>query len=840
LTFLVTMLVVCPADLSAQVYGLAFKSKSSLKENRTRLDLNPEKYFVFESDFRITFKFRLQPGNIMYFGYIARIIDGVDNNVDLIYNHQSSSLNSFDIICGDKIEDHSVRTNFRKLCQEWTDLSLEYDFNTRELNFITPDTTLIIKDVILDNRIKIIFGASNINRFKTTDVPPMIIRDIRISQKSKKLHEWLLDESAGNIAFDKTGKIKAIVENPDWLNPKHVNWIKIFGGKTAGIAEVAFNPVSGLVYIVGNEYLLTVSVPDNIVDTVRYSNNPLILKAGCQAFYDPDKDVIISYNVDVRTVATLNIGTGYWTQTVLPSYPLTVYWQHNKLYLGEDSMLLVFGGYGQHEYKNCINRFSFSSNRWDTVFPIGESYPPRYLSALGSLMDTAYILGGYGSLSGKQIMNPQNFYDLWGYSLKENMFFKKYEFKTPIEDIAFSNSLVIDQDTRNFYALACPILKYDTYLQLVKGSLSHPDIIPVGREIPYHFHDIISFSDLFLCNSSQKLVCATLLADNENNTEVNIFTIGFPPNQVVESTGITETRNKNILFLIPVIMLMAFIPLYLFYRKRQRKKQVEQIDIAAGKSKSSMTWSEIINETENRKDINSIIFFGDFQIFNNKGEDITHRFSPLLKELFLLIWFYSLKDKGISSEKIKEILWFDKDDKSAKNNLAVNLTKLKHILSGLDTMKLSHQTGYWKFTYNDKVVYNDYVQCFKIVSTPKPLSKDMVGQLIGITQKGNFLASSPLEWLDVFKADISNAIIDALIGFSTNINMETDSDLAVHLAETIMNADILNEEALKLKCKALMAQGKHALSKEAYAKFVREYKTLINVPYSVPFIEIIR
>jgi DNA-binding SARP family transcriptional activator len=834
------MLSVYPAELSAQVYGLAFKSHTSLKENRTHIDLNPEKYFVFDSNFRLTFKFRLQPGQNMYFGYIVRLLDSKGENVDLIYNHQSASRNSFDIIFGKQIENHSVITDFKELCRIWTDLSLEYDYKTRELNFITPDTTLIIHDITLNNRIRIIFGTSDINHFKTTDVPPMILRDIRILQKSKKVHEWLLDENAGNIAFDKTGKVNAIVENPDWLNPRHVDWAKIFGGKVAGIAEVAFNPVREMVYIVGNDYLLTVSVPENIVDTVWYSNKPLILKAGCQAFYAPERDVIISYNVDVRTIATLDIGTGTWTQTVLPSYPLTVYWQHNKLYLGEDKTLLVFGGYGQHEYKNCINRFRFSSNSWDSVFPVGETYPPRYLSALGSLMDTVYLFGGYGSLSGKQIMNPQNFYDLWGYSLKENRFFKKYEFKTPIEDIAFSNSMVIDEDTRDFYALACPILKYDTYLQLVKGSLIYPDIIPVGREIPYYFHDIISYSDLFLCNSSQKLACVTLLADNENNTDVKIFTIGFPPNQIIDNESFTETRNNSIFFLIPVAMLVAFIPIYLFYRKRLRNKQKEPSDMTTGKSIHSLTWTEIINEIGERKNINSIIFFGDFQIFDNKGEDITNRFSPLLKELFLLIWLYSLKDKGISSDKTTEILWFDKDERSAKNNLAVNITKLKHILSEFDTLELSHQTGYWKFTYVDKVVYNDYLQCLKILNSPKPLSNDLVGQLIGITQKGNFLASSTHEWLDDFKADISNRIIDALTDYSEQINIETDSDLALYLAETLMNADILNEEALKLKCKALMAQGKHALSKEAYTKFIREYSSLMNAPYSVPFTEIIR
>ena len=50
-----------------------------------------------------------------------------------------------------------------------------------------------------------------------------------------------------------------------------------------------------------------------------------------------------------------------------------------------------------------------------------------------------------------------------------------------------------------------------------------------------------------------------------------------------------------------------------------------------------------------------IVFFGGFQIFDKKGNDITGKFSPLIKELFLILWLYTHKNnKGISSQKLKE------------------------------------------------------------------------------------------------------------------------------------------------------------------------------------------
>ena len=83
-----------------------------------------------------------------------------------------------------------------------------------------------------------------------------------------------------------------------------------------------------------------------------------------------------------------------------------------------------------------------------------------------------------------------------------------------------------------------------------------------------------------------------------------------------------------------------------------------------------------------KKSANSILFFGGFQVINKHGDDITKKFTPLLKELFLLIFLYSIKDKGISVPRLTELLWFSMDAKTAKNNRAVNIAKLKTSLAG--------------------------------------------------------------------------------------------------------------------------------------------------------------
>jgi hypothetical protein len=49
--------------------------------------------------------------------------------------------------------------------------------------------------------------------------------------------------------------------------------------------------------------------------------------------------------------------------------------------------------------------------------------------------------------------------------------------------------------------------------------------------------------------------------------------------------------------------------------------------------------------------------FGDFKAISKEGQDITGSFAPILRQLFLIIMLYTIKNgKGISSIKLKEFL----------------------------------------------------------------------------------------------------------------------------------------------------------------------------------------
>jgi len=829
-----------PQTAFPQSYGLGFNGKKFSKDLRTGIDLSPAGYFSFDKEFEISFKMLLRPNETMYFGYITRIIDKNGKNIDLIFNYQSFDSSAIEVVCGQKLTRISFKADIRKLCLEWHEFRLKVDIKNNKVSLLSPANNFQAEDIggNLTGEVKILFGISDFSPFKTADLPSMKIKDICIYEKDKLTHSWLLDESSGEIAYDKIRKKKAIIKNPVWLKPEHSDWLKIHTTTLTGNCEIAFNEQDEKLYLIGEDQLIVYSVKNNNTETLVYKEKAKNILPGRQAFYNPDTKTIFSYDIDQKTISEFDFNTLSWKEEVPKSVYATVFLHHNQYYSSSEKSLYVFGGYGQHEYKNTIQRFDFRNSGWEIVKPGGDVFNPRYLASTGVLNDTVYILGGYGSASGKQILNPQNYYDLLAFSIKDQRFKKVYDFVPPAEDICFSNSMVIDPDNRTFYALSYSVLKYEGFLQLIKGSLQRPDLKLIASKIPYLFYDVMSFSSLYFCKSSKKLIAATMLLNEQNKTEINLYTISFPPNDKLAES---EPSNKLILRWFYLLAFLAILMVFIILIRKRLKKDNTLIN----KCLKDNDYDAKINfeEAESGEKVtckNLVFFFGGFQVFSSNGIDITNRFSPLLKELFLLIWLNSIKnDKGISSEKIAELLWYDKDEKSAGNNRAVNIAKLKLIIAEIDTCTLSHKTGYWKIEFDERVVYNDYLECIKIACSKKSITKEKINKLIGFSHKGIFLTNSNYEWLDDFKANISNTLIDILVEFALKQKIEEDPDFILQLADSVFNFDIMSEEAMILKCKAMTLKGKHSLASNAFTKFSREFKILYNKEYDKTFDEVL-
>jgi two-component SAPR family response regulator len=232
----------------------------------------------------------------------------------------------------------------------------------------------------------------------------------------------------------------------------------------------------------------------------------------------------------------------------------------------------------------------------------------------------------------------------------------------------------------------------------------------------------------------------------------------------------------------------------------------------------------------------AIFLFGDLQLFNAEGEDIIKNFTSLLKELFLVILIYSLRSgRGISPEKLIELLWFDKSEESAKNNRSANLSKLKGLLQQVGNIHLSKDTGKWKIDLDHTRIYVDYYEYLQIVANQKTLNKDSIAHLIEIVHRGSFLSNIEYPWLDPIKSEISNEIVDIALAYASKINMEENAEFLIKLANCIFVFDSVSEEAMIIKCRSLVFLGKHSLAKSTYESFLKEYKLIYDEDFKKNF-----
>jgi len=825
-------------SLFSQTYGLKFNSQNVTLDKRTELNLSPDDFMKFKDEFEIAFDYkttRISPNSgLGFFGYVFRIIDKEDNNIDLLSTPTPRI--GLNLVIGESNSIIPVRYPLDWI-NKWVRLRIKFVLSEDRIIFYTPDSSYVQENIGFkrQEQIKIIFGANDYKQFKNSDVPSMAIRDIKITEKGKLKYFWPLDEKKGPRAIDKIDGVKAKVINPSWLAYNHQHWQENFTYDFQGAVNVAADVEDGKIFMVGKDELIVFSSQENTFHKIEFKKELPIVIQGSRAIFNSTNKKIYCYIVDEGPCYSINPETGEWKEIISSgAVGPPFYRHHNSIFYTPGNNIYIFGGYGLHKYSNSIIEIDLTQKKWFDLPTNDSIFQPRYLAGLGMLNDTIYILGGYGSESGNQLINPQSYFDLFGYSIKDSSLFEKFEIPHLMDDMIVGNSIYIDGKTRNYFTLVFSKIKFNGYLQLIKGNLDSPEVELVGDKIPFKFLDIRSFTDLYYFPNKNKLYAYESYT-TDSTTQVAIYSIDYPPNNALNDTLVAKSNHSIIKYIIAVVILILLSGIFIWKLQNKRKKSKTDGKLINVNDLSP----ENINTTIENIDY-QIIFFGGFQVFNKDFEDVTYKFSPLLKELFLLIMLYTLKnDKGISADKITEVLWYDKSEKSARNNRAVNIAKLRSILEEIGKCELTKKTGYWKIIFLDSNIKSDYIDFINITSSKSNLNKQKVMRLIDITQKGAFLSNLHYDWLDDFKASVSDRIIDTLVKFGQSIDVKTEADFVIHLADSIFNFDTVNEEAMILKCQAEYCMGKHGLARATYERFFKEYLANYGQEYDRAFLDIL-
>ena len=827
-------------------YGLDFSSFEVVQEMRTGLNLTPEKPFSFPNGFTLTFDARFQSNYKYSFGYVFRVIGQNENNVDLLLRDTNLVVTHM----GKTITNFSFRENDIKY-DEYFPFEIQFDIKNNELNISLKGKRVTAKNVSMKDFkvLNVAFGKCDHPRFQVSDVPKMSIKNVEIkNEKGLPVYLWSLSKHGGDgSVYDELGKKLAYTENPQWILNNHAMWKSMVSFNTSYRPQICYNVDEKSVAIFEKNYIysfgtdsyqlkeevLTEGLPDNYyANQIAYNH----LLHTYNSFFDVG-DVVLTYDNLANAWERVNEEK---VSEILSAYHL----HHNKMISPYDSCLYIFCGYGHHQYNNTINRYDFKTKSWEKLIFSGDQIQPRYLSGLGVIDETKILLfGGYGSETGVQELSPQNYYDLYIVDIKEKSIRKIWEMVHPDDNFVVANSIVVDTLNKCFYALCFQQQRYNTFLQLGKFSMESPEYKLFSNNIPFAFHDLYSYVDLFLNEKSGELIAITSSPVITDSTSiVSIYSLNYPP--LGEDDLYQVKKDDRLLYLI-----IAFVCLFLllisivFFRKKKEALHFGSDTVQETvENKGTIEQTQQLNPESYVVNKKAILLFGGFQVLDKEGNNVTGEFSPLLKQLFLIILLNTLKDgKGVSSLKLRETLWFDKTQESARNNRGVMLSRLRQILEQVGVVNIENRNSFWIIEFGDDV-YCDYYEVIKLMKRLKGkayLTNEDVTKLLAIISGGEMLHNLQFDWEDSFKADFSNDLIDVLLDIIQNSNLKLSPQDSINLADAIFIHDFLNEDALKLKCRTLISMRKNGLAKGVYTSFVKEYQISFGVNFKYSFEQII-
>jgi two-component SAPR family response regulator len=717
------------------------------------------------------------------------------------------------------------------------ELAVDPKKNTLKLtvNGAAKSANIDVRDL---DRYNFYFGSNSNIHFATTDVAPIVVKDIRIYDGRKRLiRRWKLARHGENHVYDECISSKAVVTNPVWEINSHAKWKKL-----ASIAipdknpQITFDRERKRVFIVKNRFLYIYSAErDTVSILVSEEGVPVNTKIN-QLIYDETGRRLIMYDFMKNHLSCFSFESQSWdneTDTLTPSF----FMHHNNYFDEQTQTLYTFGGYGYHLYSALLQSFSATKGKWEHR-DLSGVIPPRYLAAMGILNDSLLLcFGGYGNTSGKQSEAPHNFYDLYTINPHTANVRKIWELNGTDGHFTNSNSLVVDKRNRTFLTLSYPNNAFKTQIYLHEYSLKTPEFRRLADSIPFLFYDVESYCNLFMPSDSSALFAVASYMDGEQ-CRTDIYSISYPPLGIADilQTGHEKNAFPGIIF----YFLLSLTAMALTFPVAKRIWKTKRIRSILKTVEADNTPAK--SDEADGQPYPAINVLNEFEILDSCGVNISHLLTPTMSQLFLLLYFRTADGgKGITSGELQKILWPDKDFDSARNNRNVYFNKLRAVLNPMESITLSKNNDCWLLSFDGDRFHNDYEQVMnniRILKKKKEPDKALLNATIRMAKKGKLLPSYEIEWLDEYKESYANTVIEFLSGLLTHPGIKNDPALLLNISEAILTQDSTDETGIKLKCNILYKLGKKKQALQYYNKYAEEYFNLLNAKPELKFEEI--
>lgn len=880
---LTVLIMLCSLSSFGMEYGLRFKSHSFPANERTSLTLGTSPYkldgeiaFGFEMGFYDPTRFGLictATGNDgTTVSLVSSAVDGGYQPGIVINNHLHLIPVSFDATPSQP--QHPI------IILRRSDNKVIFVYNKERFTFPV--------DLSKTTSVDINFGKLQTQ----ATVAPVEIQDIRIYQEAQNTHKWELRQHQGDSTADELKGVIAISNSPHWLIDEHIAWSKIYSLKTDEKIQTAFNPEKELFYIVSPKRITEYNPISDSSLHIEVAKDGRAMKYSNYLVYDSITDNLLSYSLDPKRISSFDFNTKQWINAVdtdiEPHFA-------NHGYASDGTNSYLFGGYGFYMYHNNLVKLNMRTGEMEdiTLHPLPD---PRTSSSLCVANGKLYLFGGMGNSVGKQEIPSKHYFDLWEYDLDTMKGQKVWEMDSVSYDFLPSSSMYyVDRDSCFYFASTLfggcmmSISPYKEGYEIVSNPIhSKMDF----RDCVFNLYRSADAKDYYLVIDKRL---------NDFSHDYAIYQIAYPfSDALLFDTYLSSVKKEPSTgywsWIIGVLLAIVAISCGYFVMSRRRNKQsyatpkiptapstespvinvsdpilpnnspeaiaqqkeesdtipthIPSVDAVNPIEKTNVTVKEEpVNELQEtsrtayfNRSKSAISFLGTFEVKDINGVDITPKFTSRIRDLLIMLIVYSEKDeKGISYETLDEAIWFDKDEKSAKNNRNVYMRKLRVLLEEIGNMEIAYDKGYYRINACDVTIdYHEIMTRLHKTSNPDELSNRDLDEMIELLLNGPLLPSVTYEWLDDFKSNYTALSIQFLSHILERMSDSRDKELVYKIADTISHHDQLSEEAMAIKCRILTQQRMKGVAKNVYDAFCREYEKSYGEEYEVPFSKILQ
>ncbi len=183
------------------------------------------------------------------------------------------------------------------------------------------------------------------------------------------------------------------------------------------------------------------------------------------------------------------------------------------------------------------------------------------------------------------------------------------------------------------------------------------------------------------------------------------------------------------------------------------------------------------------------------------------------------------------SNSIAKISWAEADHGDEANEL--RFTRVGKIFSLVEINATNAKAKLLLDFFSERPKLNYYGQ-LEIDKNEYPSPEDLE-KLLSLASFGQLLPNMQFDWVDSFKADYSDSMIDLLSRLRDSKQFVGNDNLRIQISNCILRFDSLDEESVRVKCRALVDLKRMGMAYTAFDQFTKEYKLILNEDFKYSF-----